>query len=70
MCGFDHGTRLSRIQNAAREMMCGDGKAADQWLNTPCAIFEQKTPIEHAASEAGIRDVLDLIDRLRHGIFS
>lgn len=69
MSNFDRNLRLARIETAAREMMGGDSNAAILWLNTSCALFGHSTPIEHAITEAGGRDVEELIGRLRHGVF-
>lgn len=61
---------ITKLTELATEMMNGDGTAATLWLNTPAAIFDNKSPLEHATTKQGFIDVEDLIGRIRHGIFS
>lgn len=60
---------LLGLKPTAIKLMNGDEEAADQWLNTPSSILNGMSPIEYATSK-GKKDVLDLIQRLQHGIFS
>ncbi|MCY3841081.1 MAG: DUF2384 domain-containing protein [Gammaproteobacteria bacterium] len=46
----------------------GDIDGAAHWLNTPSAALDGETPLDHATTELGARDVLRLIGRLEHGI--
>lgn len=66
----DRVARLARLKDAAVDMMNGDNDAAIQWLKTPLAILGGETPLEHASSELGAREVEDLILRIQHGVFS
>lgn len=62
--------RFARLWDLARELMSGDEKAAVQWLREPQALLADETPLEHAKTELGAREVEDLIGRLNHGVFS
>ncbi|GAA6166826.1 type II RES/Xre toxin-antitoxin system antitoxin [Sessilibacter corallicola] len=66
----DRVARLARLKDSAVAMMQGDNEAAINWLRTPLEIFDNETPIQHASTEMGARDVEDLIGRIRHGVFS
>jgi putative toxin-antitoxin system antitoxin component (TIGR02293 family) len=66
----DRVARLARLKDIAVAMMQGDNEAAINWLRTPLEIFDNETPIQHAVTEMGARDVEDLIGRIRHGVFS
>ncbi|RYY04589.1 MAG: DUF2384 domain-containing protein [Gammaproteobacteria bacterium] len=62
--------RTAKIEYAATELMDGNRNAALRWMQTPLAIFENKSPLAHAQSKSGTQDVMDLIGRLEHGVFS
>ncbi len=66
----DRVARLARLKDEALEMMQGNDEAAIQWLHTPLEILSNETPMGHASTEMGARDVEDLIGRTRHGVFS
>jgi putative toxin-antitoxin system antitoxin component (TIGR02293 family) len=66
----DRVVRYARIMDAATELMNGDADAAAQWMRTPRKILGGETPLAHASTEIGARDVEDLINRLEHGVFS
>lgn len=66
----EYNAQLTSLMKSVKEMMHGDDKAAILWLNTPNSIFGNKSPIEHAATHLGLREVEDLIRRIRHGVFS
>jgi putative toxin-antitoxin system antitoxin component (TIGR02293 family) len=65
----DRVVRLARLKDAALALMNSDD-AAVTWLRTPLEILGGESPLEHASTELGARDVEDLIGRLRHGVFS
>ena len=46
----------------------GDSDAAARWLEIPSAALDGETPLDHATTEFGARNVLRLIGRLEHGI--
>jgi uncharacterized protein (DUF2384 family) len=51
-------------------MFHGDEEAARRWLKSPAYLFRGETPLEHAKTEYGAREVETLIGRIRHGILS
>lgn len=66
----DRVVRLARLKDAALALMQGDDDAAVTWLHTPLDVLGGESPLAHASTELGARDVEDLIGRLRHGVFS
>lgn len=66
----DRLVRVARVVALVHDMMLGNGKAASRWLRDPHDLLEGESPLEWASTEAGSRDVEDLIGRIRHGIFS
>lgn len=66
----DRVARLARLKDFAVEMMNGDNDAAIQWLKTPSPILGGESPLVHASTEMGAREVEDLIGRIQHGVFS
>lgn len=62
--------RYAMLFASARELMEGDEDAARRWLNSPLRILGNNTPIDHAKTEVGAREVEKLIRRLEHGVFS
>ncbi len=66
----DRIVRYARIKEAALDMMQGDNSAAIKWLHSPLELLSNESPLDHANTEMGARDVEDLITRIRHGVFS
>lgn len=66
----DRIVRYARIKEAALDMMQGDNPATIKWLHTPLELLNNESPLNHANTEMGARDVEDLIIRIRHGVFS
>ena len=66
----DRLVRVARLVALVHDMMLGDGKAARWWLGEPHELLDGESPLERASTEAGSRDVEDLIGRIRHGVFS
>lgn len=62
--------RYAELMTIATDMMQQDSDRAATWFKTPMDIFEGETPLQHAMTEVGARDVEDLIGRIRHGVFS
>ena len=60
--------RYTRLAALATDMFHGDGEAARHWLKSPAYAFKGETPLEHAQTEYGAREVENLIGRIRHGI--
>lgn len=62
--------RASRVFGKAFALFEGDVDAARVWLSTPAPALADRTPQEVAVTEAGAREVENLIGRLEHGVFS
>ena len=62
--------RIARLVEMAHRMMQGDGAAARRWLIAPHEVLGGASPLAHASTEIGGREVEQLIGRLRHGTFS
>ena len=60
--------RYTRLAALATEMFHGDGEAARHWLKSPAYAFKGETPLVHAQTEYGAREVENLIGRIQHGI--
>ena len=52
------------------DMMNGNQDAAKRWLNSPRPLLDNKTPLEHARTEAGASEVHRLIGRIETGTYS
>ena len=66
----DESDRVVRYADLFRHAveLLGDANAAAQWLRTPAPALKGETPLDHATTEFGARDVIRLIARLEHGI--
>ncbi|WP_272666596.1 type II RES/Xre toxin-antitoxin system antitoxin [Providencia sp. PROV069] len=62
--------RLVRVFDAAVRLFNGDKHAASDWLNHPVKGLGHLRPIELIATESGAIEVIDLIGRIEHGVFS
>lgn len=62
--------RLARLFRQATELYDGDEAAARTWLTKPARAFDGATPLDHAATEAGAREVETLIGRLEHSVYT
>ena len=60
--------RLLRVTEAAFKAF-GDEEFARKWLNLPVPSLNDAIPIELAQTDAGARDVEDVLGRFMHGIF-
>ena len=63
----DRVVRYAELFGSAVELL-GDAAAAALWLRTPAPALKGETPMDHATTEFGARDVIRLIGRLEHGI--
>jgi putative toxin-antitoxin system antitoxin component (TIGR02293 family) len=61
--------RLARAFTQASQVLGGDGAARD-WLRRPQLGLGQRVPLELLATEAGARDVEDLLGRLEYGVLA
>lgn len=62
--------RFVRVMDAAVQLFGGHKEEATQWLSRPVKGLGNIAPITLLATESGALDVLDLIGRLEHGVFS
>ena len=62
--------RVARLVAMTHEMMQDDASAARRWLGDAHELLEGESPLARASTEAGGREVEQLIGRLRDGIFS
>ena len=68
-----HGDRLlrfARLFHLATELHDGDEEAARAWLRKPARALDGETPLDRAETEAGAREVENLIGRLEHGVYT
>jgi putative toxin-antitoxin system antitoxin component (TIGR02293 family) len=61
--------RFARLFRLATRLYDGDDEAARDWLRKPARALDGETPLEHADTEAGAREVESLIGRLEHGVY-
>jgi len=61
--------RFVRVMDAAVQLHGGSKEAATYWLSQPVKGLGN-IPITMLTTESGALDVLDLIGRLEHGVFS
>ena len=62
--------RYARLFRLATELHDGDEDAARDWLRKPARALDGETPLDHADTETGAREVEDLIGRLEHGVYT
>jgi uncharacterized protein (DUF2384 family) len=67
---FDSAVTLARLRAAVIEMMAGNELAATDWLSESKEVLGGNSPLEHASTPDGAREVEDFIGRIRHGVFS
>lgn len=62
--------RIIRVIDRAVALFEGDKDEAKKWLNAPNRALGWKVPAELMASETGAYEVMKLITRLEHGVYS
>lgn len=62
--------RYVRVVDAATGLMGGDRGEALAWLNEPAVGLNGQTPASLVHSETGALEVMQLIGRIRHGVFA
>ncbi|KQN55636.1 antitoxin Xre/MbcA/ParS toxin-binding domain-containing protein [Erwinia sp. Leaf53] len=62
--------RFIRVMDRAVELFEGDKQQARRWLNEPVRGLGNKRPADLVASETGALEVMKLITRLEHGVYS
>lgn len=63
-------SRQARLLERVSSLADGDAAAAQDWLNSPLSIFGGETPLEHARTDTGAREVEEVIGRLESGVYS
>jgi putative toxin-antitoxin system antitoxin component (TIGR02293 family) len=61
--------RMARLYALAREVTGGE-EPARQWLRSPQFGLAGQTPLESMLTEAGAREVEDLLGRIEHGVLA
>ncbi|WP_299999283.1 antitoxin Xre/MbcA/ParS toxin-binding domain-containing protein [uncultured Cedecea sp.] len=62
--------RIIRVIDRAVELFEGNKEEAQKWLNEANRALSWKVPAELMASETGAYEVMKLITRLEHGVYS
>ncbi len=62
--------RIIRVLDRAVELFEGNKDEAQKWLNEPNRALGWKVPADLMASETGAYEVMKLITRLEHGVYS
>ncbi len=62
--------RVSRILRAATVLFADDQAAACRWLAHPNRAFAGRAPLEFARTEVGADEVINVIGRLEHGVYT
>lgn len=62
--------RIIRVIDRAVELFEGNKEEAQKWLNEPNRALSWKVPADLMASETGAYEVMKLITRLEHGVYS
>jgi len=62
--------RLATVFEHAMDLFEGDIAATVEWLNKERSVLGGRTPLEMTTTNVGANEVLHLIGRLEHGIFS
>lgn len=65
----DRVVRLARLMGKAVEVLESDDHAR-QWLTSPQFGLGGAVPLDYADTEAGAREVEDLLGRIEHGVYS
>jgi putative toxin-antitoxin system antitoxin component, TIGR02293 family len=62
--------RLARLFELAAELFQGDTVRAARWMQVRRDALDRESPFSYSRTEAGAREVENLIGRLEHGVFS
>lgn len=65
----DRVIRFARLMGRAVEVLEGDENAR-AWLSRPQVGLGGAVPLDYATTEAGAREVEDLLGRIEHGVYS
>jgi uncharacterized protein (DUF2384 family) len=62
--------RYAQLHDQAVRLFEGDNEQANQWLHESLALLAGESPFQHASTEAGAREIDQLIGLIEHGVFS
>ena len=65
----DRVVRIARLRDRA-VVVLEEEQRANRWFKTPLKALHGCTPLEYAESELGAQEVMNLLGRLEHGVFS
>lgn len=66
----DRLARLAHVTSQAIRLFEDDTDAARRWLESPKPALGGATPLDFARTDPGAREVVALIERLEHGVYS
>lgn len=58
------------VTNAAIELFEGDSDSAELWLSTPLPAIGNEIPIHYVDTPERAQQILDIIGRLEHGVWT
>ncbi len=61
--------RVARVFHRTLEVM-EDLERARNWFKNPKRALGEKTPFEYCDTDLGVNEVLNLLGRIEHGVFS
>jgi putative toxin-antitoxin system antitoxin component (TIGR02293 family) len=65
----ERSVRFARLYQKVIDLFEGDAVGARTWLSSPHRALAGGVPLSLAETEAGAREVEDLIGRLEHGVY-
>ena len=65
----DRIVRIARLRDRTVEVF-EDEQRANRWLKTPLRALDDHSPLKYAESELGAQEVMNLLGRIEHGVFS
>lgn len=65
----DRIVRLARLRDRAVEVF-EDDRQANRWLKSALPSLGGYSPLEYAESELGAQEVMNLLGRIEHGVYS
>jgi len=67
---LDDSERVQLIKDRTLEVFDDNKIKSERWLNSPIQALNYRSPIAYADTVEGAKEVLSLINRLEHGIFT
>ncbi|WP_303288845.1 MbcA/ParS/Xre antitoxin family protein [Marinobacter sp. SS8-8] len=63
-------TLQGQVKSAALELFEGDQQMAESWLSSPLPIIGNETPYNYMDSPERARQLLGIINRFEHGVWT